>query len=63
MAPKKSNDIKRAGDEAVVGFGAHEKGGSCARVCKALGCDDKTAYSLLAKHGGDHQAVIKAHNK
>ena len=56
----KRKEPKRAGEDAAIGYGAHERGGSVTAVVTALGCDDKTAISLLAKHGGDHSAVIRA---
>ena len=56
----KRKEPKRAGEDAVIGYGAHERGGSVTAVVTALGCDDRTAISLLAKHGGDHSAVIRA---
>lgn len=56
----KRKEPKRAGEDAVIGYGAHERGGSVTAIVTALGCDDKTAISLLAKHGGDHSAVIRA---
>jgi len=56
----KRKEPKRAGEDAAIGYGAHERGGSVTAVVTALGCDDRTAISLLAKHGGDHSAVIRA---
>jgi len=53
------DEPRRAGDEALFGFGAHKGGGTVTRVMKATGCDDKTAMSLLAKTGGDWQAAAK----
>ena len=68
MAPKKEVEgkkfePKRAGDDAVIGFGAHERGGSVSIVAKALGCDDTKAMSILAQHGGDHVNAIRANKK